>query len=110
MTRRMFALLTIGWGLAMPAALAAQMANVPDDRGPPVRHPPSDMPPRIQRLPNGHLPVPPAILVTPDAALSPQRSTDQRGHRAACARRYRSYDPRTDLYAAAPGVRRRCPL
>lgn len=31
-------------------------------------------------------------------------------HQRACARRYRSYDPRTDRYTVRPGVTARCRL
>lgn len=31
-------------------------------------------------------------------------------HQQACARRYRTYDPRTDLYVVRPGVTARCRL
>lgn len=31
-------------------------------------------------------------------------------HQHACAERYRSYDPRTDLYVVRPGVTARCRL
>ncbi|OWJ64876.1 BA14K family protein [Inquilinus limosus] len=31
-------------------------------------------------------------------------------HQRACAQRYRSYDPRTDLYVVRPGVTARCRL
>lgn len=32
------------------------------------------------------------------------------GHRSRCKRRFRTYNPRTNLYVARPGVRRRCVL
>ncbi|WP_422395635.1 BA14K family protein [Roseomonas mucosa] len=53
------------------------------DQAPPPRHEPPPPPPRAERDP---------------------------GHTAACSRRYRSYNPRTDMYVARPGMMRRCTL